>query len=518
MSSSIPSFDKLNSNNFNSWSGDMEAWYRAQALWRIVSGASKSPTLSAPIKEGEEEKLDAWQIKADKAAGIMYLMVEPMQRVHFRGIKDDAVKMWGALEAVHMQKRPGTRFNAYDDLFSIRKRDEEDLQSLINRVDDSIHRIRDLRSTGFTLDQLDDELASMTLIRALPDDYNAFVSSLLLKDDLDKISVQNAFVREDNQRKRRQDDSPTVGNALAASSTSCTFCGFTGHSQDVCRQYARAKDQFLKNRTKGKNKSTNNTNNTSQPQDTASVSQVTEFAGNASALSTSSSPTPPNLEWLADTGATSHMTPHRHWVRNYSPMRMPIRLADNSLIYSSGVGTVVFNPVIGGKASQPVEFTRVLHVPSLQNNLLSCLYLTKHKRFEIRIDSKQMDFVRDGRTLFCAPIGSNNCAHLSGSTELPSESANWVSTLPLTLSLWHRRCCHHNLADITKMHKEGLVTGMTFASSAKPDIVCEPCLAGKMHSNPFPSSPSRATHHSSLSTPICMALSQLLREKAIAIG
>jgi hypothetical protein len=223
---------KLNSNNFNSWSGDMEAWYRAQALRRFVSDASKSPTLSAPIKEGEEEKLDAWQIKADKAAGIMYLMVEPMQRVHFRGIKDDAVKMWGALEAVHMQKRPGTHFNAYDDLFSIRKRDEEDLQSLINRVDDSIHRIRDLRSTGFTLDQLDDELASMTLIRAPPDDYNAFVSSLLLKDDLDKISsVQNVFVREDNQRKRRQDDSPTVGNALAASSTSCTFCSFTGHAQ-----------------------------------------------------------------------------------------------------------------------------------------------------------------------------------------------------------------------------------------------------------------------------------------------
>ena len=114
-------------------------------------------------------------------------------------------------------------WNLIQCVFSIRKRNDEDLQSLINRVDDSVHRIRNLRSTGFTLDQLDDELASMTLIRALPDDYNAFVSSLLLKDDLDKIAVQNAFVCEDNQRKRRQDDSPTVGNALAASSTSWTL-------------------------------------------------------------------------------------------------------------------------------------------------------------------------------------------------------------------------------------------------------------------------------------------------------
>ena len=333
----MPSFDKLNSTNYNTWCGDMEAWYRAQALWRIVSGTSKVPALNIPSRDGEEEKLEAYQVKADKAAGIMWLMVEPTQRVHFRGIKDDAVKMWGVLEGVHMQKQPGTRFNAYDDLFSIRKRDEEDLQSLINRVDNAIHRIRDLRSIGFTLDKLDDELASMTLIRALPDDYNSFVSSLLLKDDLDKTAVRNVFIREDNQRRRRLDESPAVGNALATLALICAFCGNSGHSQDVCRQYARAKDQLHKNRsnTKGKGKPNNHSNN-AQAQDTASVSQVTEFAGNASPLSTSPSPTPPNHNWLADTGATSHMTPHRHWVQNYSPLRMPIRLADNSHLFVWG--------------------------------------------------------------------------------------------------------------------------------------------------------------------------------------
>jgi len=68
---------------------------------------------------------------------------------------------------------------------------------------------------GFTLDKLDDELASMTLIRALPNDYNSFISSLLLKDDLDKVAVQNVFVHEDNKCKRRLDDFPAVGNTLA---------------------------------------------------------------------------------------------------------------------------------------------------------------------------------------------------------------------------------------------------------------------------------------------------------------
>jgi hypothetical protein len=71
MSSTLPLFTKLNSNNYNTWNGDMEAWYRAQALWRLVSGASTVPKVSTPVKKGEEEKLEAWQIKADKAAGIM---------------------------------------------------------------------------------------------------------------------------------------------------------------------------------------------------------------------------------------------------------------------------------------------------------------------------------------------------------------------------------------------------------------------------------------------------------------
>ena len=47
-------------------------------------------------------------------------MVEQEQRIHLTGIEDNAVKMWTKLEEVHMAKRAGARFNAYDNLFSIR--------------------------------------------------------------------------------------------------------------------------------------------------------------------------------------------------------------------------------------------------------------------------------------------------------------------------------------------------------------------------------------------------------------
>ena len=79
------------------------------------------------------------------------------------------------------------------------------------------------------------------------------------------------------------------------------------------------------------------------------------------------------VDWNADTGATSHMTPHRHWMRNYVPKRVPIKLADNKTVYSAWEGTVVFNPIVNDKAVRPLEFSRVLHVPDLRNNLFSGL-------------------------------------------------------------------------------------------------------------------------------------------------
>ena len=87
------------------------------------------------------------------------------------------------------------------------------------------------------------------------------------------------------------------------------------------------------------------------------------------------------------------MTPHHHWLRNYVPKCVPIKLADNKTVYSAGEGTVVF-----------------------------------------------------------------------------------------------KRLAHHHYEGVKKLLKKKLVTGMTLDSSVAPHPIYEPCLAGKMHANPFPPS------------------------------
>ena len=75
------------------------------------------------------------------------------------------------------------------------------------------------------------------------------------------------------------------------------------------------------------------------------------------------------------------MTPHHHWFKTYTPLRVPIRLADESVVYSAGVGSVYFVPIVGGQKKRAIELKRVLHVPDLHNNLLSVFHLTTCEQY-----------------------------------------------------------------------------------------------------------------------------------------
>jgi hypothetical protein len=193
-SEGLPKFKPLSNSNYPEWSGEMRAWLMRNGLWKFVSGKLPKPR--------DDEELLKWETKAEKAAGEIYLLVENDQRVHFRGKEDDSIEMWKLLEAAHLSKRPGARFNAYDDLFSIRKQDSESLMDLGVRLEKAMQTIQNLRPAQFTIKQLDDGLQCMALIRALPDEYHHLSSNLLLAEKLDKATILQAF-RSDKLNRQR---------------------------------------------------------------------------------------------------------------------------------------------------------------------------------------------------------------------------------------------------------------------------------------------------------------------------
>ena len=124
--------------------------------------------------------------------------------------------MWEHLESIHVQKRSSTRFMAYNTLLSITKQDNESLQSLTARVEKAMQEIKQLRPKGFDIANLDEDLLSMTMIRALPEEYQSFVSSLVLSPSLDFKTVKDAFR---NEELIRQVSQTSISPAAAANYT-----------------------------------------------------------------------------------------------------------------------------------------------------------------------------------------------------------------------------------------------------------------------------------------------------------
>ena len=416
----------LGESNYNNWMPEMRAYLAEQKVWFIGSAEDTQPQDAAAST--------TWRNNAAAAAGAIYGALEPSQRVHVVGIEMDPVKMWAKLESVHRQKVSGARFNALDALLAVRKGPEESLPSIIARVDSCMQELKSLRPDHYTITELDDDLAAMAMIRSLGPEYIEFSSSLV-RYDPSRSDVVQAFVREHNHRLPRAgtaDNAAYRAQAPPSSSkgqnVTCDFCGYTGHSEDTCHRKAAAKEQTRKDiaerkasRRQGRPqgaKAATTASDSSSTVEVAGQAFTVELADNASAALPS---TPlsavldaSSADWTADTGATAHMTPHRHWFASYTPCNVPIRLADSKVVYAAGIGTVRFRPCVEGQQLRVGEFTRVLHVPELRSNLLSVLYLTQHKAIHVSIDHGLMSFVKGDRLLFTASVSDSNCALLNG--------------------------------------------------------------------------------------------------------
>ncbi|KZS87409.1 hypothetical protein SISNIDRAFT_419654 [Sistotremastrum niveocremeum HHB9708] len=170
------------------------------------------------------------------------------------------------------------------------------------------------------------------------------------------------------------------------------------------------------------------------------------------------------------------MSPHRYWFNTYTPHRIPIRLTDGSIIYSAGIGSVKFEPRLQGKSGRVIEFHRVLHVPQLCSNLLSVLYLTRHKKFVVVICNNVISFRYLGKLLFTATVNarsSSNTAVVDGITIPISDFAGLITTRPLGKILWHDRFLHLSYNEIQSMISKKLVTGITVEDNTPPDPICE---------------------------------------------
>ena len=227
----------------------------------------------------------------------------------------------------------------------------------------------------------------------------------------------------------------------------CNILDFTeldlGHcdcSEVPCSQQFRSQKPERKNNMAEASKDALQT-----PQESAGVATVS--AGCTSALLSVSDhaswlSSPAAANWNTDTGASAHMTPHRQWFRSYSPHTIRIRLANSHIIYSAGLGSVVFQPAERDGVLPPaVVLHVVLHVPALASNLLSVFHLTREKGYVVALQASRALFYHEGQLRFEAQVNQHNVGYLLGHTIAQPKNALSASTAcEEDLVLWHLHC------------------------------------------------------------------------------
>ena len=182
--------------------------------------------------------------------------------------------------------------------------------------------------------------------------------ALLLQSNIDKAKVIEAFITKESNCLHRSNQSAMLTHRLIAPPTStqtsskwCNFCDSSTHNTDVCFQLENAKKlnlerrqtarQDKKQRKKDQKVQQADTGVSPSPPEaeaTGSASTITSLSSHLSAHIVSNA----SYLWCTDSGASAHMTPHRHWFKELKPYKVPIELADNSVVYSEGIGTVIF--------------------------------------------------------------------------------------------------------------------------------------------------------------------------------
>ena len=110
----------------------------------MVSGLEKKPAPKLEIRHSagnitppavalDVDKLERWDIMAEKAAGALKTAMSPDIMVLIRDCKDDPLLIWDTLKTSFIQQRTAPCFNAYHALLSVEKKDSESLEGLVKR-------------------------------------------------------------------------------------------------------------------------------------------------------------------------------------------------------------------------------------------------------------------------------------------------------------------------------------------------------------------------------------------------
>lgn len=200
-------------------------------------------------------------------------------------------------------------------------------------------------------------------------------------------------------------------------------------------------------------------------------------------------------DWLADSGASHHMTMNRSWFYEFEPItnnKLTITVGNSGIVYANGRGSVQVSAYVGNKKIEH-KLVNVLYVPEIRCNLFS-LGSAADNGVEAKISKDNLKLIRNNQVVAVGSRVFDRLYALHFETQvLPKAN---VAVIGASLQTWHERCGHCSYKTIREMIKCDAVNGMVVTDvkgSESNDPFCEACVFGKHCRKAFDESDSRAS-------------------------
>jgi transposase InsO family protein len=179
--------------------------------------------------------------------------------------------------------------------------------------------------------------------------------------------------------------------------------------------------------------------------------------------------------WIADTGATHHMTKNRSFFSSYAAFDKPkpVVTGNQDVMFAYGSGEIQVTSDVDGVKSKH-RLTDVWYTPDVIENLFSvpaaaakgCEYWLTEERCELLLNGRVILTGHRDQGLYCLNIqvlapDVQAVACITHSTE--------------TLQIWHEKLAHQSKQHVESFLKEKNI------KYVNDNVLCESCIKGKQH-------------------------------------
>ena len=455
--------DKFNGDNFSLFKFKMEMILDEKDLWNIVEGNEE-----APSSDNDSKDILAFKKRERTAFRILCTHMVDAQIQHVKSCKG-AAQAWKTLCGIHETKGLANVLFLRRKFFTMKMQETDDLLQHINKV----------KTLADQLDALDVPVTEgdivMTILESLPPSFENLIVAMETKDikELTLTYVTSRLMHEVTRKKEHQvlatenaalvvrhknggDSSKAQGEPLL-----CFHCGKPGHYARNC--YKRKAEKGEK----------------------AHKAKVEEAGEDYAFMASHDGPMSVKGDWIMDSGATTHMSPHRaHFDTFEAIAARKVFMGDDSVLQALGRGSILVDTLVEG-GTKRIRFKDVLYVPKLGSNLLS---VSKIVEGGLQVQFGGLGCLVKALNGDIQAIASRegNLYRLQCKTVLGGESAQVATSSKEGLILWHRRMGHLNVQSLRAL--PGLVSGLDLPNLHGDNLLkaCEGCIEGKQQRHSFP--------------------------------